>query len=239
MGLTIHWTLKAARVTRDQAKAKIEELRQRALDLPFQSVSDLVEFRGKACARSEKDPDNIRWLKMQVTEPIRYEIGNQTHEAMIQPTHVIAFNVFPGQGCEDANFGLCRYPKSVDEFGRTIYPGLNGWTWTSFCKTQYASNPTCGDIQNFLRCHLSIIKLLDHAKELGILKRVSDEGDYWEKRDVKALVEEVAEWNSMIAGNLGPMRDAIEAVGLNPRELEGPIADYPNYEHLEAKGREE
>ena len=45
MGLTIHWTLKAARATRDQAKAKIEKLRQRALDLPFQSVSDLVEFK--------------------------------------------------------------------------------------------------------------------------------------------------------------------------------------------------
>ena len=42
---------------------------------------------------------------------------------------------------------------------------------------QYASNPDCGGVENFLRCHLAVVKLLDHAATLGILKEVSDEGD--------------------------------------------------------------
>jgi hypothetical protein len=33
--------------------------------------------------------------------------------------------------------------------------------------------------------------LLDHAKALGILEEVKDEGSYWEKRDVRSLAEEV------------------------------------------------
>jgi hypothetical protein len=111
-----------------------------------------------------------------------------------------------------ANFGLCRYPGSLqvtDEHGnpKRIRTGLAGWRWSSFCKTQYASNPECGGGENFLRCHLSVVRLLDQAKTLSILADVSDEGDYWEKRDVKALVEEVGEWNTMLAAFAGRMKD--------------------------------
>ena len=42
---------------------------------------------------------------------------------------------------------------------------------------------------SFLRCHLSVIRLLDHARDLNVLHEVDDEGGYWELRDVKALVE--------------------------------------------------
>ena len=34
---------------------------------------------------------------------------------------------------------------------------------------------------------------------LGILEGVSDEGDLWEKWDVKALAEQVGQWNEMVA----------------------------------------
>ena len=84
---------------------------------------------------------------------------------------------------------------------------MKGWYWSSFCKTQYASSPAAGGVPNFLHCHLSVIRLLDHAKQLGILASVSDEGDYWEKRDVKALVQEVGEWNEGMAGLVGQMKD--------------------------------
>jgi hypothetical protein len=61
----------------------------------------------------------------------------------------------------------------------------NRWSWRSFCKTQYASNPQLGGVQGFLRCHLSVIRLLDAAQELGILGEVNDEGGYWERRDAR------------------------------------------------------
>ena len=57
---------------------------------------------------------------------------------------------------------------------RKIKTGLStGWHYSTFCKTQYASNPDCGGIPNFIRCHLSVIHLLDriairwHSRERG------------------------------------------------------------------------
>jgi hypothetical protein len=58
---------------------------------------------------------------------------------------VIAFETKPGDGCEDANFGLCQFPSHVShpELGM-VQTNLDGWSWHSFCKTHYASDPRCG-----------------------------------------------------------------------------------------------
>ncbi|MGE5608784.1 MAG: hypothetical protein ACM359_06000 [Bacillota bacterium] len=152
------------------------------------------------------------------------------------PQHLIAFSIDPGDGCEQANIGLCRYPKTVGIDGQEISTGLNGWCWSSFCKTQYASNPACGGIDNFLRCHLGLVQLLDHADELGILGEVKDESGYWEQRDKAALVNEINRWNNMVAGAYGALKHAIQD-GNEGAALEAEIAKYPNFEHLEAEGR--
>ena len=89
-----------------------------------------------------------------------------------------------------------------------------------------------GDVENFLRAHLSVTRLLDHARELGILHDVSDEGGYWQRRDVRALVEEVSQWNAMMAGFVGQMKDL-----LGTQDVAAEICKFPNYEHLEAEGR--
>ena len=126
------------------------------------------------------------------------------------------------------------YPATVPTHdGGKVRTGLSGWSWQSFCKTQYASNPDCGGVENFLRCHLSVVRLLDHARDLGVLGEVSDEGDYWERRDVKALVEEVGEWNAMIAGFVGGMKDLMGG----GKGVQSAITQFPNFEHLEAEGR--
>ena len=44
--------------------------------------------------------------------------------------------------------------------------GLSGWRWSSFCKTQYASNPQCGGVPHFLRC-LSLARISFGSKTLG------------------------------------------------------------------------
>jgi len=68
--------------------------------------------------------------------------------------------------------------------------------------------------------------------ELGIIEEVSDESEFFEKRDVQALVEEVGEWNQMLAGFVGEMKDV-----LGPN-ITAPILSYSDFEHLEAKGRD-
>ena len=131
----------------------------------------------------------------------------------VPPTRVFAFTTWPGTGCEQANFGLGIYPATieVEQCHRTITipTGIKGWSWSSFCKTQYASDPSWGGVPHFLRCHLSVIKMLDHAKQLGVLASVSDEGGFWEERNVEALAKQVGEWNEKIAGLAGQLKDAL------------------------------
>ena len=79
---------------------------------------------------------------------------------------------------------------------------------------------------------LSIIRLLDETKTMGLLGRARDEGRYWENRDAKALAETVGEWNSQLAALVGQIKD-----GLRGHIIAAPIIDFPNYEHLEADVR--
>ncbi len=116
----------------------------------------------------------------------------------VEPTHVIAFGTSPGEGCEDANFGLALYPGVMDikdprtGCARRLRTGLAGWCWSSFCKTIYASRH---GIEHFVKCHPSVIAMLDHAHELGVLGEARDEGDFWETRNLEALVRQAGEWD--------------------------------------------
>ena len=235
MGLTIHYELQADTRSPTKARQLVEGLRRKALDLPFNAVDEVVEFQGTDADYETLDRDDPkRWLLIQSGRYVKQ--GNRHFS--VKPTHVIAVSTSPGDGCEDANFGLCLYPATievpVDSWNtKRIRTGFGGWSWSSFCKTEYASNPDCGGLENFLRCHLAVVKLLDHAAELGILKVVSDEGNYWEKRDIKALAEEVGRWNTLLAGFAGRLKDAFG------ESVEAEIAKFPDFEHLEAKGRDD
>ena len=139
---------------------------------------------------------------------------------------------------------------------RKIKTGLGStWRYSTFCKTQYASSERCGGIANFVRCHLCVIHLLDRIGKLPTMKvEIDDEGKYgrsyytddpwaeervytWHdgKYDVKALVEEVGEWNEMIAATFGAIKEVAQA---NDRGAESPIAAFPTFEHLEFKGQQ-
>ena len=230
MGLTIHYSLRTDARDPLEVRRLVEAIRSRAMELPFQSFGEIVDL-----ARDADDVQKIeqnqphRWLFIQASQWIKHD------EQMlnVSPRRLIAFTTTPGDGCEQANFGLCLYPTMLEVHdGLRIQTNLSGWSWHSFCKTQYASNPEVGGVENFLRCHLSVIRLLDHARELGILGEVSDEGGYWEKRDINAIAQTVGEWNTMIAGIAGQLKDQI---GSN--QVQSEITKFPNFEHLEAKGR--
>lgn len=75
--------------------------------------------------------------------------------------------------------------------------------------------------------------MLDHARTLGILKAVDDEGAYWENRDVRSLAEEVVRWNEQMAGLAGQMKDLLGD------DVEAAIMKFQSFEHLEAKGRKD
>ena len=137
-----------------------------------------------------------------------------------QPTCILGFDAIVGKGCESLDLAFSKEPGK-------------GWVASGFCKTQYASNPDCDGVANFLKCHMLVIKVMDIAKELGFKVEVHDEGNYWENRDVKKLAGNVGEWNTMIAGLAGALTDAFAKKG---DRVESEIAKFPNYEHLEAVG---
>jgi hypothetical protein len=230
MGLTIHYSLKATGSIED-ARRVIERLHKRAGNLPLENVGGILHLSGPDCDYEQTDrADPDRWLLTQAQAIVESD-GYTYH---VCPTRVIAFSTRPAPGSELANFGLAKYPGTISSHeGKAIATGLgSGWSWSSFCKTQYASNPACGGVENFLRAHLSLVALLDYAADLGILDSVSDESGYWENRDEKALVEEIGEWNAMIAGFVGGMKDKFGGEG-----VQAEITKYPNFEHLEFKGR--
>lgn len=228
MGLTLHFTLKSPAVTSPkEARGLIEKLQAKAKELPFRLVTEVFELTGDACEFEHGRRDVPITLLL---HGCRYLKQGEEEWVSVTPTHLIAFFVAVGEGCEPADFGLALYPEFVTApDGERLETGLTGWSWQSFCKTQYASNPKDGGQENFLRCHLNLIKVLDAAQALGLVEDVQDEGGYWESRDLTRLCEKLHEYNILIAGFAGELKDRMQ--------VEAPITSFPNFEHLEAKGR--
>lgn len=219
MGLTIHYEFKLDSASVEGAREKIAALRNLALKLPFAEVGELVEIQGEECrVDSENTEDPHVFLKLRAGKFICLESDSYS---MLDPTYLIAFNTMPGEGCESAAFGLALHAEPA---------AVSDWNLMSFCKTQYASNPECGGIENFLKCHLMIVRMLDEAQKLGILCEVSDEGNYWDTRQIEKLVETVSKYNVLIAGIAGHLKDS-QGEG----SIASPIYNYPNFEYLEAE----
>jgi hypothetical protein len=236
VGLTIQYALHSDTRSAKEARRLVEELRKRALDLPFQEVGEVVDLKGDACQFDRYGQDHPhRWLLVQAGQFVEREGIHYT----VAPTHVVAFNAWPGEGCEESTFGLCIYPGVLDITdprtgrARNLRTELKGWNWSSFCKTQYSSSAEAGGVPNFLRCHLSVVRMLDHAKQLGILAKVNDEGGFWEKRDLQALAREVGDWNEQMAALVGQLKDMFGG------DFQAPITQFKTFEHLEARGRKQ
>jgi len=189
MGMAIHYQLRSTARGPKQARDLVAQLRERALDLPFERVNEIIELTGSACDfQQHEDQYAHRWLLMQVPQHVPDPREPARCYAVI-PEHVIAFSCSPGPGCEPANLGLCRYPATIEVgpwMQRTIRTNLGQWHWASFCKTEYANRREHGGAHNFRRCHLAIVDLLQHAQSLGILREVYDESGYWENRQIVA-----------------------------------------------------
>jgi hypothetical protein len=108
MGLTIHYSLQSHARSAEDAGELVRQLRQRATALPFDHVSDVVDLVGSACdfQQTARDDPN-RWLLVQAGRHVEVEADGNTY--LLAPRRLIAFTTTPGEGCEPANFGLCRY----------------------------------------------------------------------------------------------------------------------------------
>jgi hypothetical protein len=229
MGLTIHYGLKTSQIDIKSIRSVVQTIRDLATQLPFQEIGDVIEFKDRECDYDREDP--WRWLKIQAGQYVQEE----NCFFKVPPLHIVAFTVMPGPRSEPANFGLARYPEviTVEELKKQVHTNLSCWSWNSCSKTQYASDPAAGGVANFVRCHGSIVALLDAVQSRNLASvNVRDESDYWNHRDVRKLAEAVGEWNEMVAAIAGQLKDLT-----NGPIIDAQIMQFADFERLEARGR--
>jgi len=195
MGISIHFELQAKTRSQNKSRQIVERIRQRALDLAFDWVSDVFELTGPDCDPSTYDPDDdLHGVPVRCLKTIL--VGDR--DINIPANHIIFFLGSPGLGCESLHLGLATYPAAVYSRGKMIRTGLKGWYWSSDCETHYASHEESGGIHNFVRCHRTVVSVLDYANDLGVLRAAYDLGGYWETRDIKYLAGSIEAWDRKI-----------------------------------------
>ena len=232
MGLVIHWTWKTD-YTRDQARRVIQRLFEYASTLGFQHCFKPVKI---AWARDPADEDEM-FLRMrsQWTVVHSYEVDGITESTgdLIEPNWSICFFA-QDPGAEPAFFGFGDYPAIWKYRGRDLPTEARGLSWMNFAKTQYASLPEEGGEPNFMAAHLRIVKVLDEAKRLGVPLEVVDDGEYWTTRDENHLLAKLRQYNGLVAGFAGQLKDA-----LGDEAVKAPIRRHQQFEALEAQGNAE
>lgn len=224
---------------------RMEELRQHALRLPFAEVSELVRLDARAVAE-QRPLRGLAWESLE--HVVQYNasfmrdqlyreslgicrddesaiFGARAVNAPVDaPVSVIGFAIDPGERCEPAHFGLTRLA------GPEI---TTRWWDHCCCKTQYAS--IVSD-EHLMRCHGSLVSLLDFAVDLGFGVEVRDETGYWDSRDPQTLFAAAAEMNRIVARLGGVLNDAVRDAMGDSSVVGGAIFEHPEFERLEGDG---
>jgi hypothetical protein len=254
MGLTIYYDLKA-KTDAGGARRLVKRLHRFAAKLPFDDCSEIFEYDppgGRHAFTKGPDPDR----KPGAWYFERRRADGLTELVTAPALHVLCFHANT-RGAETATFGLASHPPVVVHHEDVITPEskgrgesrrigagpavevptrLRGWyAWHDGCKTQYAANPRHGGVENFLRAHLSIFRVLDEARRLGMKVAIRDDAKYQRHRDPRKLLAELARWDELVASIVGPLTDALAAAAPGGTVV-APIKDRPDFEHLEARG---
>jgi hypothetical protein len=215
MGLTIHYTLS---LKEKVSAAVVRELARRTAD--YARKIGCAEVGG--LLRAEKH-GHLASHFFRVSEGF-YHCAEPETGWLVQ--------ILPGAGCETTKLGLCRYPARILLRDGLVSTGIKGgWQLQSFCKTQYAGEH---GLENFLKCHLLAVSLLDFWRGLGVRVKVNDEGGFWKTRSVKKLQAEFQRYNGLVAAMSGMLKDADGGLS-----VESPIFNYKNFERLEHEGWQE
>jgi hypothetical protein len=78
------------------------------------------------------------------------------------------------------------------------------------------------------------VAVLEKLRDLGFQVIVNDEGGFRESRNLDKLAASVLEYDSMVAGFTGAVRDAVEQQGMT---VQSPMAGRPGFDRLEMEGQ--
>jgi hypothetical protein len=224
MPLDLYWQLES----KTKANILIEKMRQRALNLPFLAVSEVVRLVGEETRITDED-DPLHCLKSLAHD----WVWDDDDELWLCPANeIVGFQVDVAPGSNSTAIYLASYPPAMQTKNGVWLPTTRPtFSGQSQCDTQFASHPNYGGVANFVRAHGALCRLLDYGNELGILTYVTDDGFFFDNRDVSALVTRINDYNAYTAAFVGAWKDS-------GRHTSSPILTFPGYEHLEAKGLE-
>ena len=222
MGLTIHYEL---RIEKRRARAVVRDLVERAA--LYARKIGCAEV-GEVLPVEEDTPGTFLYVQL--------ERHGERSVRSIPATRGWVVDVWPGEGCENALFGLCQYPSRTPHVPFDAYTGAGcGWIFKSHCKTQYANEHGW---PHFLRCHKTIVSILDFWRRLGVTVKVNDDGEYWQTRSADQLRAKLTSYDGLIAAVAGAFKDAVGETG-NGYSVESPIFARTDFEKLEAEGWQE
>jgi hypothetical protein len=227
MGLTVHYKLAAsAGCTEAEAKKLVGSLRRVAGHFHMEGLVDRV---GPITADAKTLQQFARdWLILSVPG-----LENTSTGVELLPLAGFIFRVDVGEDCEPLHLGLCRYPAKVRHQGKELRTKKgDGWRLAGFSKTQYAS---LHGWEHFQRCHCAVVNLLAASRVPGLLVKISDEGDYWPRRSLTRLRQNLDQMNGLVAAAAGALKDADETAEGKSR-VQSPIFAHKNFERLEAEG---
>lgn len=228
MGLHLCYELELSpESTEEKVNSLLGLLRTAAQQLPFEEVSPIFRFVGEQCRPGRwGESDQLEWYFKLFASGLAARCPDPEYPPSVPAEIAIGFVVHPGARCEGAAFGLARFPEPVITCPNEQPGQTRGWHWHALCKTQYAS--VVSD-DHLIRCHLSLVELLEEALRLGFGVTVRDETHYWETRDKERLLEGVHAMNRIVARLTGRLGDALP----DDLRLGGAIVEHPRFEHLE------
>lgn len=217
MGLTIHFDFEF-KGSQEQAGQKLETLREKVLDLPVKFVSEVLPLDYSKDIKDEQHEREIAgecarlysWAKIQYRQDGKFqEDGSFVKDEHEKEYRGYVLMIQTGEGCEPTNIALVSYDN-------------RNFIGHAFTKTQYADE--------FVKCHLLVVKILDICKELGILKEVSDEGEYYETRSIEKLAENINISTKFIQQTLKKIE-----TDYGYKTVEAPIKECKNYVVIKKK----
>jgi hypothetical protein len=185
MGLTIHYTLSVKRGT------LVRELRKVLHRLARRARKNGCAHVGKVLHSTESDPDAPPFFDCAPGCERRLHGGGRG-------THGWLLEVWPGEGCETAVFGILQHrralpPKRGQPAWVTRYSKRSDWELAAWCKTYYAANY---GHEHFVQCHERVIQLLDLWRAAGFGLRVQDDGGFWQSRSRESLAAQIGDLES-------------------------------------------
>ena len=127
MGTTIHYEFKSDAKGLKEARAQVEALRQKCMDLPFAEVGEIKVFKGKECDYENAKNGDDKWMLIQSAAYVNCrrdgrgirelfpdeEMKTGDMSFQVAPKTVVAFEAWAGEGCESTNMGLVLLPKTT------------------------------------------------------------------------------------------------------------------------------